>query len=116
MQKTEGIIPALRTPNKMTTKLRALFMALTLLSGCASQYTLDELAKDQRACATGDQRACQWIPYDQEGVRQSKERNTDTAVGVAAVLLLFPLIILGAAAAAKQPSYVVVAKCRGWAC
>jgi hypothetical protein len=100
----------------MANQLAASFMTLALLSGCASAYTRNELAKDQKACALGDQHACQSVPYDLEAVEASRKSNTDTAVTIAAVAVLLPLIVLGAAAAAQQPDYVVVARCRGWAC
>lgn len=101
---------------RMLHRLSASLMALVLMSGCASASSLKALEDDKRGCQLGDQHACYSIPFDQATVDESKAENTKTAVTVAAIAVLLPLIILGAAAAAQQPNYVVVARCRGWYC
>ena len=82
----------------------AAITALGVLAGCASQANREALQRLQRDCAGGDQSSCAQEPY-QEAINH--DEAISNGVEAAAIVVLLPLIVLGAAAAAQannQPS------------
>jgi hypothetical protein len=78
-------------------------LALTLLSGCASEGNRQLLASYQRGCFAGDPQACEAVPVQQAINSDEAASNSMKVLGA---LLLIPLVAL-AAASASQPDYVV---------
>jgi hypothetical protein len=84
-----------------------LITALSLLAGCASQWTMDHLAQTSaehaaivQACQQGDNAACDAIPEVaarlQTIQQQDAEQQHDVSEIVVGIALL-PLVVLGAA-------------------
>ena len=84
-------------------------LAVSMLTGCASDANRAALAELQRHCAAGDQQACAGVPV-QERINQD-EANAN-GLKALAIGVLLPLAVLGAAADARvntyHPTYMIV--------
>jgi hypothetical protein len=81
----------------MKRKMIALIASLSILTGCASEAHRQALANLKLACAAGNQDACKAVPAQEEINKKEANKNAGTTIGV---LLLVPLLALGAAAGA----------------
>jgi hypothetical protein len=90
-------------------------LSLSLLSGCATQATLDNLQLAQNNCAAGNATACNAVPAWEHAA--TKERTENAAKAILFPILIVGFVALAAAAAQPEPTYVVLAPCRRrWAC
>ena len=90
-------------------RMVAIFAAAVLLSGCASPASLQYLADTQVACNSGDRASCSNLAGAHAWVDNEKAAS-GAAIGVGILAVL-----AGAADAyadSRQPTYVIVRRCR----
>lgn len=84
------------------------------LAGCANASTRTALHNAEDGCRAGNQQACAAYPNIKAQADQESADNAKLTAGI----ILLPLLILGAAAAASQPVYqqpdVIIIRNRGY--